>query len=112
MAQAVRGGGRSPGVGGMNVLTRVRQLLALATDSATTEEEARTAAVQAARVIVREGIVLTLEEEPARPRPAPSAPAPEPVPAPNPEPPKPPRPSPGPIERDFWARFDAGEFDV
>lgn len=38
---------------------RVEQLIALATDPAATEEEARTAALQAARTIRRDGLVVT-----------------------------------------------------
>jgi hypothetical protein len=38
---------------------RVEQLLALATDPAASEEEARTAALQAARTIRRDGLVVT-----------------------------------------------------
>jgi len=41
---------------------RVEQLIALATDPAASEEEARTAALQAARGIVKNGLVVTTRE--------------------------------------------------
>jgi len=45
----------------------VRQLLALAVDSSTTEEERRTAAVQAARLIAEHGFAVTPVLEVRRP---------------------------------------------
>jgi len=41
----------------------VQQLLALATDPAASEEEARTAALQAARGIVKNGLVVTTRDQ-------------------------------------------------
>ena len=47
---------------------RVQQLIALATDPAASEEEARTAALQAARGIRQHGLVVTTPEEAVRGR--------------------------------------------
>jgi hypothetical protein len=47
----------------MNPTRRVEQLIALATDPAASEEEARTAALQAARSIRQNGLKVTTEEE-------------------------------------------------